>query len=59
MAPRPWRCQTVGANASGGFHLYLVDANGRKIAALWGGADEKAANGEAICDLINERFPNG
>lgn len=30
--------------ANGGFHLYLVDSTGRKIAALWGGADEKLAN---------------
>lgn len=40
--------QSVSANASGGFHLYLIDANGRKIAALWGGAEEKQANAERI-----------
>lgn len=43
----------VSANASGGFHLYLVDSKGRKIAALWGGAEEKQANAERIVALWN------
>jgi hypothetical protein len=41
---------------NGGFHLYLADASGRKIAALWGGADEKLANGylwSAAPELFN------
>lgn len=40
-APAPWDWQTVSANASGGFHLYILDANDRKIAAVWGHAGEK------------------
>lgn len=31
--------------ANGSFHLYLADEGGRKVAALWGGNDEKMANG--------------
>ena len=46
--PGPWSTEEVGANASGGFHLYVIDSQGRKIAALWGGAAEKCANGELI-----------
>ena len=32
-------------SANGNFHLYLADASRRKIAALWGGNEEKLANG--------------
>lgn len=37
------------------FHLYLQDAGGRKIAALWGGSTEKVANANlfsAAADLL-------
>jgi len=40
----PLDFMTVGANASGGCHVYMIDANKRKIAALWGKADEKIGN---------------
>jgi hypothetical protein len=46
--PGPWDWLAVGANASGGHHLYIIDKDGRKIAALWGKADEKAANARLI-----------
>jgi hypothetical protein len=39
---------TIGANASGRFHQYLIDSKGRKIGALWGGGEEKAANADRI-----------
>ena len=42
--PGPWDWMAIGANASGGFHIYLIDSAKRKIAALWGKADEKQAN---------------
>jgi hypothetical protein len=32
-------------SANGAFHLYLADEGGRKLAALWGGTEEKMANG--------------
>lgn len=32
-------------SANNSFHLYLADPSGRKVAALWGGNDEKMANG--------------
>lgn len=31
-------------------HVYLLDANGRKIGALWGKPSEKIALAELICD---------
>lgn len=38
----------VGRETTSGF-VYLLDANGRKIAALWGKLDEKVALAELIC----------
>jgi hypothetical protein len=39
--PRPWDFEWVSAKASGGGHLYIIDSTGRKIAAIWGKAEEK------------------
>lgn len=52
-APRPWNTLAIGAHASGGFHLYLIDANGRKIGCLWGKADEKVFTGSLITSAVN------
>ena len=49
--PKPYKLETVTAPASGGFHLYVVDANGRKIAALWGKEEEKMAFGNEIVEM--------
>lgn len=53
-APRPWACQwsaTMSANGQG--HVYIVDAAGRKIAAIWGKSDEKLATAELIVAAVN------
>lgn len=42
-APLDW-CSTPVSDTSDGFYAYVTDANGRKIAALWGSDEEKAAN---------------
>ena len=55
--PRPWNWTSVGANASGGYHVYLTDANGRKIAAVWGKAEEKVAAADLIVGLVNNAGP--
>jgi hypothetical protein len=39
--PGPWDFEWVSAKASGGGHLYIIDSAGRKIAAIWGKAEEK------------------
>ncbi|HXI47170.1 MAG TPA: hypothetical protein VNH39_01185 [Steroidobacteraceae bacterium] len=39
--PGPWDYEWVPAKASGGGHLYIIDSAGRKIAAIWGKAEEK------------------
>jgi hypothetical protein len=51
LPPLPWSYQIVSAYGSGnvGF-IYIVDANGRKIASLWGKPQEKEAMAELICD---------
>lgn len=45
----------MGSNGRG--HLYLADANGRKIAALWGGDGEKIALGEMIVAMSKASPP--
>lgn len=55
--PRPWDWTWIGANASGGGHVYLTDANGRKIAAVWGKAEEKEATADLIVALVNNAGP--
>lgn len=49
LPPMPWDWIASSApSANGAFHIYLVDANGRKIAAIWGKGSEK----KAIADFI-------
>ncbi len=46
FTPGPLQLRASGTpSANNRFHLYLADPEGRKIAALWGGNDEKLANG--------------
>lgn len=52
LPPLPWTYETnsqAGRHPASGF-VYLVDANGRKIANLWGHLDEKIALAEFICE---------
>lgn len=62
LPPIPWNWVTSDSpSGNGAFHIYLVDANGRKIAALWGNGQEKRAMAERIVALANveKRFePN-
>lgn len=53
-APRPWTLLAVGTQSgSGGFHLFVVDANGRKIGVIWGKRDEKMHTGSLLVDAVN------
>jgi hypothetical protein len=52
-APRPWGSERRPANASGGGHIYLLDAKGRKIGVIWGAAEEKKATVELILKAVN------
>jgi len=53
-APRPWSIGVSSTSSNNdSFHLYLVDANGRKIAAIWGRSGEKLATAEMILAAIN------
>lgn len=43
-APLPYTCEPSGKPGSNGdFNLYICDASGRKIAAVWGRRGEKEA----------------
>lgn len=51
LPPFPWDWVASGTPSGNGlFNAYLVDANGRKIGAIWG----KGAEKEAIADFILE-----
>lgn len=54
-APLPWDWTWIPAsnNANGGGYIYIIDANGRKIAAIWGKADEKEATADLIVKAVN------
>lgn len=57
LPPKPW--DWVASNdtdARGQFHAYLVDATGRKIAAIWGGA-AKELIADHIIELANREQP--
>jgi hypothetical protein len=59
-APRPWDWVFVSTDtASGGGHIYLVDANGRKIAAIWGKGGEKEATADLIITAVNAEAAPG
>lgn len=55
LPPRPWDWVAAKTSVSGGtFHAYIVDATGRKIAAIWGKGKEKEAIADHIINLVNE-----
>lgn len=55
LPPKPWDWIASGApSANGQFHAYLVDATGRKIAAIWGKAGEKELIADHILQSVNE-----
>lgn len=53
-APLPYDWTAVGTAAYGNaFHAYLTDANGRKIAAIWGKAGEKEKTADLLMTAAN------
>jgi hypothetical protein len=58
LPPFPWNWISGGAaTANGSFHAYLVDGNGRKIAAIWGAESERALVADFIVDACNGMGP--
>jgi hypothetical protein len=54
LPPLPWDWVAAGAaDARGSFHAYLVDATGRKIAAIWGRDGEKQLIADRIIESVN------
>ena len=52
-APLPFDWMSVSAPASDGCHVYLTDANGRKVGAIWGKSGEKISTIEMIVRAVN------
>jgi len=50
--PYDW-IKAAGASNNGAFHAYLIDANGRKIAAIWGRGAEKELLADFMLDRMN------
>jgi hypothetical protein len=52
LPPLPWTYETnsVAGKHPGSGQVYLLDANGRKIAALYCSPEEKIAMAEFICE---------
>lgn len=54
LPPRPWnRASSAMPTANGTHPVYIVDATGRKIAAIWGKSEERESIADAIIGLIN------
>jgi hypothetical protein len=53
-APLPYQIEISSTPSNNGhYHLYLIDANGRRIAAIWGREKEKMATAERLVDAAN------
>ena len=52
LAPGPWHFETTAGvtEHDGHGHVYMVDANGRKIASLWGSAETKIATADLMIE---------
>ena len=59
-SPRPWRYEWLSTGGPLG-HMYLIDANGKRIGALWGATARKVANCDLILEAVNgpEEAPHG
>ena len=56
LPPLPWDWVAAGvADARGQYHAYLVDATGRKIAAIWGRDGEKPLIADYILECVNRK----
>jgi hypothetical protein len=54
LPPFPWDWVASGVPSNNGkFHAYLVDATGRKLAAIWGKGEEKEAIADFILECVN------
>ena len=53
-APLPYSLDVARRQTDNGvMHIYIVDANGRKIAAIWGKEGEKEATANLILNAVN------
>ena len=63
LPPGPYGYETVqregGSDHPGAGRVYLTDANGRKIASMWGKADEKIALADLIIRARDDTLTGG
>ena len=58
LPPLPWDWIAAGhVSNNNTFHAYLVDATGRKIAAIWGKEGEKSLIADHILKCVNGGTP--
>jgi hypothetical protein len=58
LPPFPWDWMAAGSpTANGNLHTYLIDANGKKIAAIWGAHSDKKLVCDFIVDAVNAAAP--
>jgi hypothetical protein len=54
LPPLPWDWTCADKpTANGAFQVYIVDANKRKIAAIWAKPEERATIADLIITLVN------
>jgi hypothetical protein len=58
LPPMPWTYETnsLAGKPAGTGQVYLLDANGRKIATLYCSPDEKIALAEFLCEVSERRL---
>jgi hypothetical protein len=58
LPPLPWDWTCADRpTANGTFQVYIADANGRKIAAIWGKPEERETIADTIISLVNASSP--
>lgn len=58
LPPFPWSLEKSNTSDSNGqFHAYLIDATGKKFAALWGSGDQKNLLAEHILTHCSPSSP--
>jgi len=58
LPPLPWDWTCADKpTANGTFQVYLTDATGRKIAAIWGRPEERETIADTIIGLVNGSAP--
>ena len=58
LPPLPWSYNVIDTAGGNPGFVHILDANGRKIAGLWGKGSEKIALAEFICKASDAALPS-